>query len=523
MNFPHNIVLAGFMGSGKTAVGQELAAILGRRFVDLDSEIERAAGRPIAAIFDQEGEAEFRQREAKAIAALAGCRNTIVATGGGAVVQPENRDRLHRLGPLVCLEAPPTTLWARASGAGGDRPLARDQAAFMALLDRRKAIYRELPYHVPTRNATPVGVARAIAESFVGPGATVRVPLADRAYDVTIAPGALGELGARMAGVLKAGPCLVLSHQAVWRRHGEATLAALRAAGWIPHVSLVPTGEATKSLSRALKLYDAMAAAGLERKSPVVAVGGGVVGDLGGFVAATYLRGVPFFQVPTTLLAQIDSSVGGKVAVNLAAGKNLVGAFHQPGLVVADPLVLKTLPEREFRSGLAELIKYGVILDEELFRTIEARLAEILARQASQLVPLIARACELKAQIVAADEREGGLRRILNFGHTVGHAIERVAGYGTVLHGEAVAIGMVAATSLGERLGTCERGLSDRIASLLEQAGLPTRTDLPREALEAAMRHDKKVEQGAIAWILPEALGKVIIRTDVPSAAIWGT
>ncbi|MBM3270642.1 MAG: 3-dehydroquinate synthase, partial [Candidatus Sericytochromatia bacterium] len=518
---PDNIVLAGFMGSGKSVVGRHLSALLGWRLVDLDEHIAgQAAGASVAQLFEREGEQGFREREARAIAGLLGARRTIVATGGGAVVRPENRRLLHRLGPIVCLEAPPSELWARVAADPGDRPLARDRAAFMDLLDRRKAVYRDLPYHVPTRGCEPMDIAAAIARGFVGPAFTVNVPLGERAYDVYVAPGALGRLGERLAGHMKPGPCLVLSHAAIWKRFGEGVDAVLRAAGWRPHVELVPPGEGTKSLSRAIRLYDAMAAAGLERRNPVIAVGGGVIGDLGGFLAATYLRGVPFVQVPTTLLAQIDSSVGGKVAVNLAAGKNLVGAFHQPASVVADPLVLHTLPPRQFRAGLAELIKYGAILDAGLFATIESRLRDLHDRDLSVLVPLIARACELKAQVVAADEREGGLRRILNFGHTVGHAIEAVAGYGNILHGEAVAIGMVAAARLGALAGTCGAGVAEKLAAVLGAAGLPTATDLSPDRLVAAMATDKKVADGRVSWVLPTAIGSVTVRDDVSPADV---
>ncbi len=539
---PSGLILAGFMGSGKTSVGRSLAELLGWDFVDLDDEIASAAGRSIAEIFASEGEAEFRERETRAIAAVAsrirppgeiagagidlgGSRasggGVIVATGGGAVVPAANRAALHRIGPIVCLDTPAALLWDRACRS--DRPLAQDRLAFMALLDRRKAVYQELAYHVMNLDAGPGGprmVAREIARRFVARPTSVRVPLGDRAYDVQVEPGGLSTLGDRMAEVLRPGRCLVLSHPLVWRRHGEAAMASLQAAGWHPIEALVPAGEGSKSLTRAQKLYTLLAENRIERSSPVVALGGGVVGDLGGFVAATYLRGLPFVQVPTTLLAQIDSSVGGKVAVNLAAGKNLVGAFHQPALVIADPLILHTLPEREFRAGLGELIKYGIILDADFFATIEQSLDAVLSREAAVLVPLIARACALKAEVVGQDERESGLRRILNFGHTVGHAVEKVAGYGRILHGEAVAIGMVAAGELGERAGTCPSGTAQRIAALLARAGLPVSTDLPIPALLEAMQHDKKVSAGSVAWVLPEGVGSVTIRSDIPQREV---
>ncbi|MBU6427870.1 MAG: 3-dehydroquinate synthase [Cyanobacteria bacterium REEB65] len=518
MLFPRNLVLAGFMGAGKTTVGRALAGLLGWRFVDLDEQIARAAKRPVDDLFSSEGEAGFRKLEGAAIADLEGAAGVVLATGGGAVIAQENRNRLSALGPIVHLRAPARVLWQRARGS--DRPLARDRTTFLEHLAARRQTYRALPYAVDAFGRSPVEIAQEIADRFVFHGAQVEVALAERSYSIAIAPGTLGDLGSAMAAYFLTRRCLVVSQTPVWRRFGESVETSLRLAGWDPAIVLVPGGEGAKSLSQAKTLYQALLDHSMERQDPVIALGGGVVGDLAGFVAATYLRGVPFVQVPTTLLAQIDSSVGGKVAVNLPEGKNLIGAFHQPTLVLSDPLALATLPGREFAAGLAELIKYGMILDAELFERIEKELDSILSRHARVLVPLIARACELKAQIVAADERESGQRQILNFGHTLGHAIEAVAGYGSVLHGEAVAIGMVFATRLAERLGRGEPGLADRLEQLLARAGLPSRIDLPTPALLAAMAHDKKATGGRIAWILPERLGAVATSRDVDPAIV---
>ena len=261
----------------------------------------------------------------------------------------------------------------------------------------------------------------------------------------------------------------------------------------------------------------------LERKSFIVALGGGVVGDLAGFLAATYLRGLAFVQVPTTLLAQVDSSVGGKVGVNLNAGKNLVGAFYQPRLVVCDLDTLKTLPDREFRAGLAEVIKYGIIYDAKLFRQIEHDLPRLLKREPKMLAAVVARCCEIKAEVVGRDETEGGPRAILNFGHTIGHAIEAVAGYGRFLHGEAIAIGQVAAAKVSSGVsGLPERDL-ERIIRLFRHVGLPTTIRLragQRPKLFAAMRLDKKVSGGEIKFVLARKIGRVGFGYKVPAAAI---
>ena len=513
---PASLVLAGFMGAGKTSVGGELARWLGWRFVDLDEVIAGEAGMSVPDIFRIEGEEGFRRRESEAIANLqAGAGPAVIATGGGAIVSEVNRAQLSALGPILHLDAPVSLLWQRAAGQG--RPLATERATFYARHAERQGLYRSLPYQIPAGRGTPLDLARRIASRFVAPARAVRVQLPERSYDIVVAPGGLARLGGSMQETVgRPGRCVIVSHPAIWRRYGETALASLAGAGWKAQPVLVPAGEPTKSLARVQALYRTLIAAEMERQDPVIALGGGVVGDLAGFVAATYLRGVPFVQVPTTLLAQIDSSVGGKVGVNLPEGKNLAGAFHQPKLVVADPLTLLTLPRREFRGGLAELIKYGVIADLELFESIERDLGAIAERRAEVLVRLIGRACEIKARIVSADEQEAGLRRILNFGHTLGHAIETVAGYGAVRHGEAVAIGMVFAARLAAELSLCDRGLVDRLVRLLDLVGLPTRTDLPAALLLAAMQRDKKMTEGQIAWILPERLGSARAVREVP-------
>jgi 3-dehydroquinate synthase len=285
----------------------------------------------------------------------------------------------------------------------------------------------------------------------------------------------------------------------------------------------VPAGETAKSLRTVQFCYDELVVQHFERRSFIVALGGGVVGDLAGFVAATYLRGIPFVQVPTTLLAQVDSSVGGKVGVNLPAGKNLVGAFHQPKLVLCDLDTLATLPAREYRSGLAEVIKYGIIYDEALFARLERQMPALLKREAKTLAAVIARCCEIKAEVVHQDETESGLRAILNFGHTIGHALEAISNYGKYLHGEAISIGQVAAARLSvRRLGLPPAHL-ERITTLLQRAGLPTEMELgdhQRQSLLAAMKLDKKVSGGELKLVLARKIGEVQFGQKVPGALI---
>ncbi|GIW87247.1 MAG: 3-dehydroquinate synthase [Isosphaeraceae bacterium] len=307
------------------------------------------------------------------------------------------------------------------------------------------------------------------------------------------------------------------------RELGEAVRRELEAAGLRGQVVEVPAGEGSKSLEQASRLWDILAESRADRRTVVVAVGGGVVGDLAGFAAATYARGLALLMVPTTLLAMVDSSVGGKVGINHPRAKNLLGSFHQPAGVWIDPACLRTLPEREFRSGLAEVVKYGVILDPEFFGWLEAHGDRVVEREGEALRTVIARCCALKAGVVAADEREEtGLRAILNFGHTIGHAIESVMGYERgMLHGEAVSIGMVRECRLAERIGWVDGGVTARLEALLKRLGLPTAMpDLPRDGLWAAMGRDKKNVAGVVRFVLPRALGRMEATGNVPAALL---
>lgn len=288
----------------------------------------------------------------------------------------------------------------------------------------------------------------------------------------------------------------------------------------------VPAGETAKSVKVVEQCYDALAKHRLERKSFIVALGGGVVGDLAGFVAATYLRGIAFVQVPTTLLAQVDSSVGGKVGVNLKSGKNLVGAFHQPRLVLCDIDALRSLPLREFRAGLAEVIKYGIIYDAPLFARLERDLTKLLKREPKTLTEVIARCCEIKAEVVGQDETESGLRAILNFGHTIGHAIENISGYGKYLHGEAISIGQVAAAMISVPVLGMPGAEAERIREIFKRAGLPITISLnqgQRKRLLAAMQLDKKVSGGEVKFVLAKKIGEVIWGQKVSEGLIHGT
>jgi len=351
----------------------------------------------------------------------------------------------------------------------------------------------------------------------------VKVPLGDRSYEIKIQAGLLSRLGSECSRLSLGKKCAVISDANVVSHFAYHALESLRQAGFEPVLLTMPAGETAKSLKTVHRCYDELAANRLERKSFIIALGGGVVGDLAGFVAATYLRGIPFVQVPTTLLAQVDSSVGGKVGINLKAGKNLVGAFYQPRLVLCDLATLDTLPLREYRSGLAEVIKYGIIYDRVLFGRLEKTLDKLIARDPQILTRVIARCCEIKAEVVGADETESGLRAILNFGHTIGHGLEAISRYGKYLHGEAISIGQVAAAKLSEELIGLPVGESNRIGCLFERAGLPTRAGLTkalRRKLQDAMQLDKKVSGGDVKFVLAQSIGKVQFGQRVPATVL---
>jgi 3-dehydroquinate synthase len=351
----------------------------------------------------------------------------------------------------------------------------------------------------------------------------VKVPLGNRSYDIKIGSGLIGKLGSECARLKLGQRCAIITDTNVGRQYAKPAYNALVSAGFEPSLVIVPAGETAKSLKSVQFCFDRLASHRLERKSFIVALGGGVVGDLAGFVAATYLRGIPFVQVPTTLLAHVDSSVGGKTGVNLKAGKNLVGAFHQPRLVLCDLEALATLPAREFRAGLAEVIKYGIIYDDALFTRLERDLPKLLRRESKALGEVIARCCEIKADVVGQDETESGLRAILNFGHTIGHGLEAISSYGKYLHGEAISIGQVAAAKLSTALAGLPEQDATRITELFQRAGLPTEVKLnasQRPKLLAAMKLDKKVSNGEIKFVLARRIGKVEWGQRVPTAEI---
>lgn len=353
----------------------------------------------------------------------------------------------------------------------------------------------------------------------------IPVSLPQNSYDIAIASNSLAQIGTWMADLQKVGKrALVVSNPTIFKHYGQPITESLENAGFSVATCILPPGERYKTPATLQKIYDAALENRLERSSVMVALGGGVIGDMTGFAAATWLRGINVVQVPTSLLAMVDAAIGGKTGVNHPRGKNLIGAFHQPRLVLIDPQVLKTLPAREFRAAIAEVIKYGIIWDAELFQQLEQakRLDQIRYVDESLLQEILTRSCQAKAHVVSKDEKESGLREILNYGHTVGHAVESLTGYRVINHGEGVAIGMVAAGNIAVEMGMWSREESDRQLALIEKAGLPTR--LPEgmdiEAIIRSLQSDKKVKDGKVRFVLPRQIGTVIVTDQVEPSVI---
>ncbi|MGO8951032.1 MAG: 3-dehydroquinate synthase [Ktedonobacterales bacterium] len=533
--FVERIFLIGPSGAGKTTVAERVAALLGWSWVDTDAMVQEAAGRSIPAIFADVGETGFRELEDEALAQAAKLERTVVATGAGICENLANLSLMHRCGRLVTLAVSAEAAYRRL-GAGNaatidSRPMLAGNHPLesLRLLDRRRRrCYAEADETIFTDDLAPEIIAARVVGGVVGRGllspasaeATTRcVETSHRAaYDSVVAWGGLATLPTLLQNLGLPPRLHVISDTNVAPLYEPVLMSALMRAGFTPLIYRAPAGEASKSREQLNLIQDWLAERRAERREALLAFGGGVVCDLGGFAAATYLRGIPLLQVPTSLLAQVDASIGGKVGINHPLGKNLIGAFYQPRLVLADPALLLTMPRRELTEGWAEVIKHGVTLDAGYFAALEREAPALLANQPEPLTRIIARSVSLKAGIVEADERErdGGRRHLLNYGHTIGHAIEAVAGYGLWLHGEAVAAGMVVEAGIGHRLGITPGEVVSRLSTLLERFGLPTRVaGLPASRLLAACLWDKKVSAGRIRLALPTGVGKASLVSDI--------
>ena len=531
-----DLILVGLPGSGKSAVGRRLAARHGATFIDLDERIEQAAGQSVREIFASDGEPEFRRLEREAVEALGppdgapGLRR-VISPGGGAVIDPRNRWLLFRGRLPVWLDVRPEVLGQRLRSSPNVRPLV--QGADPVGRIRQLAASRERFYGAATRvngvvamGAVIDAVDRAVSGGVPSGTTLLRVatPIGSIVLGEAIAAAAIGDALRQ----LRARRAVIVSEPGAFAAFGAAVVAALEAAGWPVDAVMLPEGEAAKTLEVVGDAARRLARLRVERRDPLIAIGGGALGDPAGFLAATYLRGVPWIQVPTTLVAQVDSSIGGKTGVDLPEGKNLMGAFHQPAAIVLDIEALRTLPDRQHRAALGEIVKMAALGDEALFATLEADGTAVArgddaAFDRGVMAEIVERPAWAKVTVVSADEREQGAsdgRITLNLGHTVAHALETVDGYATLLHGEAVAYGLRAATRIGRTLGVTPGARADRIERLLDILGLG-QAPLPHSpaAVLAASDADKKHAGGKLRWVLPTADG-VLVRDDVPREVV---
>ncbi len=572
-----SIILVGLSYTGKSSVGKLIARRLGWPFKDTDDMVvSLAGGKPVAEIFSDWGEERFRGLERQALGLACSEPRAVISTGGGAGLDGGNRALMAGSGVVFWLDAHPGTIVARAQRSKGPaRPLLQGSDALGQVEAMRQA---RLPHYSAVadwvistdaldaeeiaeeilRNygrlrgrlrtaATPVPLLedrrrvppqegdRALPAATEGPGshagampatstgAVAVVSTASGSYPVFMGAKALNTLPARLRNLGLRERVFLVSDENVARLYGRRVEDLLTQSGISAQSFSIPSGEGSKELGAVEALYDWLTAQRAERGQAIVALGGGVVGDLAGFVAATYLRGMPYIQVPTTLLAMVDAGIGGKTGVNRAAAKNLVGSFYQPRLVLADVELLGTLGQRELTEGWAEVVKHALIQDAQLLRVMEARVEDLKKLAAPVTAQVVAASAAIKATVVSQDERETGMRALLNYGHTIGHGIETAAGYGAFLHGEAVAVGMMGAAWLSQQMGLLSEEEVERQRALLERFGLPLRCrQVSPAAIKQAMGWDKKRRIGRQRWVLLEGLGNAVVRDDVPDEWVDG-
>jgi 3-dehydroquinate synthase len=528
-----DLVLVGLPGSGKSAVGRRLAQRHGATFIDLDDLIERRVGRRVPAIFAEEGEAAFRRHEREALLSLGPADpdpqiRRVIATGGGTVIDPRNRWLLYRGRFPVWLDGAPEVLGHRLGRSANIRPLIAGRDPVTAIRELAGARERFYAPALQISATAQIGsIVNALEERIAEvPSPSVTLLRAETAIGrVEIGHGIAA---AAISGALSrqhARRAILLVEPKTWEVAGAAIADALAADGWPVERVMLPRGESAKRLRVVEQACRELARLRVDRKETLVAIGGGALTDAAGFIAASYLRGVPIVQVPTTLVGQIDAALGGKTAVDLPEGKNLVGAFHQPVAFVADVSLLATLPPRQLRAALGEAVKMGVLGDERLLELIEED-GEAIARgerrpfESGSLAELVERCAWAKVEVVTADERESGLRMTLNLGHTIGHGIEAAAGYSKILHGEAVAYGLRGAFAIARALDITPLERAMRVTALLDRLGLGVKPPaVSPESVAEHMATDKKHALGRLNWVLPAETG-VVVRSDVPAEAV---
>ena len=520
----NNVVLVGFMGSGKSTVGRMLAERTNRPFIDLDEDITADAGRSISEIFAVEGEGGFRQREAYRLRRALNKQEIILAVGGGAPLPEDNWRQMRDGNCVVSLMAAPAELARRLNGSKG-RPLLEPDvpSAIASLLPNRIDRYAAADLVIGTDGRKPAEVAVDIQSRLPRGGVhrmTIDVPGAS--HELTVGRHLQGLVAETVRRLAPSQPIAIISDRVIQREHLKPLVDALAALDIKAVPVSIPSGEPAKELESLTAIYSEFAKIGLDRQGCLIALGGGTVGDVAGFAAATWMRGIRYVQVPTTLLAMVDSSIGGKTAINLPAGKNLAGAVYQPAAIFSDIDYLDSLPNEEYRAALAEVIKAGMIADRSFVEWLTANLAPLLSREPSVLYEAVHRAIKIKAEVVARDPYERGDRAILNYGHTLGHALERAAGYGTFRHGEAVAWGMEVAARISVMAGTCQAEAVTVQHRLLLRAGLlEGRPAVNPPDLLNAMQHDKKARAGKPRWVLLTEVGRAEHGCEVDDAIVW--
>ena len=512
-----HLFLASFLGTSTRAIGRLLAERLHLPCIDCDAEIAAIAARSIPGIFAAQEDAAFSAVETQVVESLLTQASAVVTLEGRALSNPDIPALVKRAGVLICLVAEPEAKAQRVPSQLSQRPLekvADPLTNIHDLLETLQPSLAQADVPVDTTHLDPDTVVEQVLDWLN----RVRVNLGDRSYDIHIQEGChawVGQLLAQLAEPVSS--VVIISNREIDHTYGEAIRTSLHDAALSHHTLLVPGGERYKSLDTANRLFGDLLQRKVDRHAVILALGGGVIGDLAGFVAGTYQRGIRFVQVPTSLLAQVDSSVGGKVGVNHPLGKNMIGVFLQPQMVLLDPRALATLPQRELRSGLAEVVKYGMIWDEDFFAYLEDHVDPILRLDTQAIKYIIRCSCQIKARVVEQDERESGLRAVLNFGHTAAHAVETHTRYERYTHGEAVAIGMVIAARLAHGIGMLRAEPVHRLVRLLERFGLPTR--LPKadpSVLMGLMDTDKKAVAGNVRFVLPTKIGRVEVVNSVP-------
>jgi shikimate kinase/3-dehydroquinate synthase len=523
-------------------VAQEVARSLGWETIDTDEEVVRLAGKSIPEIFGQDGEPHFRRLERQALAEACQKSRVVIATGGGAILDPNNRLMMRRSGVVICLEANPGTIYQRLpkrdESPKAVRPLlamADPMERIVELKHSRQAYYAIADWTVQTDHLTLPEVCQEVirgrhywlrshqasdAASYDQDHVCDVVTATER-YPIFVGWGLLRSLGERVRQAGLSGNAYVVADASVCALYGDAVMASLREAGFGVHSFAVPPGEMSKTPDTVSHVYDWLVDCRAERGDVVVAVGGGVITDMVGFVAASFLRGLSLVQVPTSLIAMTDAAVGGKTAVNHPKAKNLIGAFYQPRLVLADVQALTTLPERELTCGWAEVIKHGLVLDGELNAFLTKNGKRLMKLNPEATTEAVRRSVAVKARIVSEDEKEQGRRILLNYGHTIGHAVEAATDYGRFLHGEAVSIGMMGAAMISHEMGLLSAEVVKKHRNVLEEFGLPTScSGVDAKGFLKAMELDKKVKSKAVRWVLLEGIGQPVIRQDAPRQVV---